>query len=182
MGARIDGSTHRLAVVADHEQRAAGSDGVQKLATARSSGVRGIDAYWADTRSNAAASNPLSRPRPRDGTRRVHRGAPGRGRCGVAAVDGFAWMWWVAALATVAGLGILLQRATGWVRARSVRGTSLIGPGRGERGVRDRRQGPAPNLLTQRQAGFSAGRCPRRRVNAHQASVTSPGQSPPAIA
>lgn len=47
--------------------------------------------------------------------------------CGVAAaVSGFAWMWWVAALGAVAGVAILLQRATGWVRARPVRGTSLI--------------------------------------------------------
>lgn len=47
--------------------------------------------------------------------------------CGVAAaVSGFAWVWWAAAIAAVAGVATLTQRGIGWMRARPVSGTSLI--------------------------------------------------------
>ena len=60
VGSCVDRRPHRLEIVAHNEQRAAGGDGVRMLQIARPSGVRGIAAYCADTRSNAAVSNASS--------------------------------------------------------------------------------------------------------------------------
>jgi hypothetical protein len=47
-------------------------------------------------------------------------------RAVAAAVSSFAWVWWAAATAAVAGVATLTQRGIGWIRARPVSGTSLI--------------------------------------------------------
>jgi hypothetical protein len=47
--------------------------------------------------------------------------------CGVAAVvSGLSWLWWLAVPAGIAGVAVLLQRETAWVRVRPIVGTSLV--------------------------------------------------------